>query len=151
MSSPSYLAARYSLQPPSSWRGLSIKPRRPERSRQKLKRIGVCLKLMLIGLCLLLPNGCVTVLTSTASVIGAGASTAGAYFDYLTAEKAEGVIIVPPIQEYTPEFLGKAASESEYLKEPCRHDLVNEKCSALGQMLIDYGVLRDKIRAAADQ
>ena len=103
---------------------------------------------MSIGLCLILPSGCVT---AASSILGAGASATGAYFDYLTAEKAEGVVIVPPMQEYTPEFLAKAAVETDFLKEPCPHDTVSDECSALGQMLIDYGVLRDKIRAAADQ
>ena len=92
-----------------------------------------------------------TLVSSIGSIVGAGASATGAYFDYLTAEKAEGVVIVPPIQEYTPEFLAKAAVETEFLKEPCSHDDVSDECSALGQMLIDYGVLRDKIRAAEDQ
>ena len=92
-----------------------------------------------------------TLVSSIGSIVGAGASATGAYFDYLTAEKAEGVVIVPPMQEYTPEFLAKAAVETDFLKEPCLHDAPLDDCSALGQMLIDYGVLRDKIRAAEDQ
>ena len=103
---------------------------------------------MAIAACLILPSGCVTV---ASSIVGAGASATGAYFDYLTAEKTEGVVIVPPMQEYSPEFLAKAAVETEFLKEPCSHDTVSDECSALGQMLVDYGVLRDKIRAAADR
>jgi hypothetical protein len=105
---------------------------------------------MAIAACLILQGGCVT-LTSASSVLGAGASMTGAYFDYLTAEKAEGVVIVPPMQEYGTAVQSKAADELDLLKSPCPADIVVPNCSALARMIIDYGVLRDKIRAAADQ
>jgi hypothetical protein len=103
---------------------------------------------MAIGLCLILPSGCVTV---ASSIVGAGASATGAYFDYLTAEKAEGVVIVPLMQEYGTAVQSQAADELDLLKSPCPADIVVPNCSALARMIIDYGVLRDKIRAAADQ
>jgi len=44
-----------------------------------------------------LPKGC---LTAASSVVGAGASAVGAYFDYKCAEKGEPVIVTPPIEAY---------------------------------------------------
>jgi hypothetical protein len=75
-------------------------------------------------------------------------SITSAYFDYKTAEKGEPVIVSAPLQKYSRKFLDRAATETGVLKKPCVHnEPLSENCSAIGQMLIDYGVLRDKIRA----
>jgi hypothetical protein len=92
-------------------------------------------------------NGCATVATS----IGAGASVAGAYFDYLTSEKGEAVIVTPPIVDYTAEIQTRAADEFERLGPPCARDIVTENCSAVARFVMDYGTLREKIRAAKTQ
>ncbi len=96
---------------------------------------------------LLLP-GCGAGITEIASIASASASSAGAYFDYKTSEKAEPVIVTPPIVEYNPEFMMRAALELEYLKPPCAKDEPSDACSTLGRMIIDYGDLREKIKAA---
>ncbi len=90
-------------------------------------------------------SGCVTVATST---VGAGASVAGAYFDYLTSEKGEPVIVTPPIVEYSKDIQSRAADELDKLSHACPRDVVTPDCSALSRMIADYGTLRQKIRAA---
>ena len=95
----------------------------------------------------LLLNACVTAISSVA---GAGASVTGAYFDYLTSEKAEPVIVTPPIEEYADEVQALAAIELDKLGEPCARDVVVSDCSALARLVMDYGTLRKKIRAAKE-
>ena len=99
----------------------------------------------MIAICLTLPGGCVTVVSS---VVGAGASATGAYFDYKTAQKAEPVIVVPELRNYGTAVQHAAADEVDTLAPPCPRDIVTPGCSALARMIIDYGVLRDQIRAA---
>lgn len=103
--------------------------------------------LLVTGLLTIPLNGCATVATS----IGAGASVAGAYFDYLTSEKGEAVIVTPPIVDYTAEIQVRAADEFDKLGPPCARDTVTENCSAVARFVMDYGTLRDKIRAAKTQ
>lgn len=91
-------------------------------------------------------NGCATIVSS----VGAAASVAGAYFDYLTSEKGEAVIVTPPIVDYTSEIQVRAADEFERLGPPCARDTVTENCSAIARFVMDYGTLRDKIRAAKE-
>ena len=100
--------------------------------------------LLLMALSLVLPTGCVTV---ASSVVGAGASAVGAYFDYKGAEKGEAVIVTPPLSSYSPEILKQAADEMDSMKQPCARDIPGD-CSAISRMVIDYGDLREKIRAA---
>tara|TARA_R100001163_G_scaffold40332_1_gene30606 strand:- start:268 stop:717 length:450 start_codon:yes stop_codon:yes gene_type:complete len=130
--------------PPSSWRGHSKKRNSGRRWRN---RASVWILLAIILLLVLPLSACVT-LTSSASIVGAGASTVGAYFDYLTSEKGEAVIVTPPLVDYTSEIQTRAADEFEQLGPPCARDHLTENCSAAARFIMDYGTLRDKIRAA---
>jgi hypothetical protein len=130
--------------PPSSWRGHSKKRNSGKPWR---KRASVWAALAIICLLAILVTGCVS-LTSSASIVGAGASTVGAYFDYLTSEKGEAVIVTPPLVDYTSQVQSRAADEFEQLGPPCARDHLTENCSAAARFIMDYGTLRDKIRAA---
>jgi uncharacterized protein YceK len=102
-------------------------------------------------LVLTLLNGCVTtVISSTASVVGAGASAIGAYFDWKTSEATEPVVVVPKIDQYSASVQDQMATELEKLSEPCPRDIenVSEDCSVTARFIIDYGDLRNRIRAA---
>ena len=102
-----------------------------------------------IAFILLLPTGCLTV---ASSVVSAGATAVGAYFDYKGAEKGEPVIVTPPIEAYSKELRDAAAAEMKALNGPCPRDTVNVSgCSALKRLVIDYGDLRQRIRAAKDE
>ena len=95
---------------------------------------------------LLLPTECVTV---ASSVVGAGASAVGAYYDYKGAKKGEPVIVTPPIDAFSYELQAAAAAELKSLNSPCPRDTVNvSDCSALKRLVIDYGDLRQRIRAS---
>ena len=86
--------------------------------------------------------------TAASSVVGAGASAVGAYYDYKGAEKGEPVIVTPPIEGYSEELQNAAAAEMKALAGPCPRDTVVGDCSVLKRMVIDYGDLRQRIRAA---
>jgi len=81
-------------------------------------------------------------------VVGAGASAVGAYWDYRGAKKGEAVVVTPPLVEYSPTIMNQAAAELEFMRPPCARDIAVGECSALSRMIIDYGDLREKIRAA---
>ena len=99
-------------------------------------------------MCLIIPlSACVTAIGSS---VGAAASLTGAYFDYLTSEKGEAVVVTPPLTEYAPEITSRAADEFEKLGPPCARDTIVADCSAAARLIMDYGTLRDKIRAAKD-
>ena len=100
--------------------------------------------LAVISLLIIPLSGCATIVSS----IGAGASVAGAYFDYLTSEKGEAVIVTPPIVEYDAKVQDRAADEFEKLGPPCARDTIIADCSAAARLIMDYGTLREKIRAA---
>ena len=89
-------------------------------------------------------------LTPSVLIVGAGASAVVAYFDYLISEKGETVIVTPPLVDYTSEIQSRAADEFEKLGPPCARDTVTANCSAAARLLMDYGTLRDKIRASKD-
>ena len=129
--------------PPSSWRGHCRKPSKGQLSR---RRVSVWTLLVMTGLLIIPLSGCATVVGS----VGAAASVTGAYFDYLTSEKGEAVIVTPPIVDYTSEIQVRAADEFERLGPPCARDTVTENCSAVARFVMDYGTLRDKIRAAKE-
>ena len=98
-----------------------------------------------IAAILLLPTGC---LTAATSVVGAGASA----WDYRGAEKGEPVIVTPPIEDYSKELQDAAAAEMKAIPGPCPRDTVNvSDCSALKRLVIDYGDLRQRIRAAREK
>ena len=84
--------------------------------------------------------------------MGAGASAVGAYWDYKGAKKGEPVIVTPPIDAYSKKLQAAAAAEMKALNGPCPRDTVNvSDCSALKRLVIDYGDLRQRIRAAKDE
>ena len=95
----------------------------------------------------ILVTGCVTAIGSG---VGAAASVTGAYFDYLASEKGEAVVVTPPLTEYAPEIMARSADEFEQLGPPCARDTIVADCSAAARLIMDYGTLRDKIRAAKD-
>ena len=75
----------------------------------------------------------------------------GAYYDYKGAEKGEPVIVTPPIEAYSKELQVAAAAEIKAISNPCPRDSVNvTDCSAVKDMVIDYGDLHQRIRAAKD-
>ena len=60
-------------------------------------------------------------------------------------------MVTPPIETYSKELQGAAAAEMKALNGPCPRDTVNVgDCSALKRLVIDYGNLRQLIRAAKD-
>ena len=129
--------------PPSSWRGKSLR-----RGSVKPWKKRVSVWMLFVIMCLIIPlSGCVTV---ASSVISAGATAVGAYWDYKGVEKGEAVIVTPPIVDYTSEIQTRAADEFEKLGPPCARDTVTENCSAVARFVMDYGTLRDKIRAAKE-
>mgnify|MGYP001187221811 CR=1 FL=1 len=102
-----------------------------------------------IALILILPTGC---LTAAGSIVGAGASAVGAYWDYQGAEKGEPVIVTPQIKAYSKELQAAAALETKSLNGPCPRDTLNGSgCSALKRLVIDYGDLLQHIRAVKDE
>ena len=130
---------------PSGWGGVSRRVRR----RRLYLRPRLAWRITAIALILLLPTGCLTV---ASSVVGAGASAVGAYWDYRGAKKGEPVIVTPPIEAYSKELQDAAAVEMKALNGPCPRDTVNvSDCSALKRLVIDYGDLRQRIRAAKDE
>lgn len=133
-----------SLSAPSSWRGRSLKASREKPWR---KRASAWMLLAVISLLIIPLSGCVTV---ASSLLSAGGSVASGYFGWLTSEKGEAVIVTPPIVEYDVEVQDRAADEFEKLGPPCARDTIIGNCSAAARLLMDYGTLREKIRAARD-
>tara|TARA_A100000172_G_scaffold38994_1_gene23777 strand:+ start:2351 stop:2785 length:435 start_codon:yes stop_codon:yes gene_type:complete len=129
--------------PPSSWRGHSLR----QGNAKPWKRRGSAWMLLAIMCLTILVTGCVTAVSSG---VGAAASVTGAYFDYLTSEKGEAVVVTPPLTDYAPEIMARAADEFEQLGPPCARDTIVADCSAAARLIMDYGTLRDKIRAAKD-
>ena len=117
--------------------------------RRLHQRSRLAWRITAIALILRLPTGC---LTAASSVVGASASAVGAYWDYRGAEKGEPVIVTPPIEGYSKELQDAAAAEMKSLNGPCPRDTVNvSDCSALKRLVIDYGDLRQRIRAAREK
>ena len=131
-----------SLSAPSSWRGRSLKAR-PEKPWRK--RGSVWMLLVIISLLIIPLTGCVGTIFSSLSAAG---SLGSSYFSYLTSEKGEAVIVTPPIVEYDPKVQSRAADEFEKLGPPCARDTIIGDCSAAARLIMDYGTLREKIRAA---
>ena len=93
-------------------------------------------------------TGCVT--TEIFSGVGAVGSVATAYFQYLQKEKGEPQIVTPDIEDYSSGVQALAADELDSLGPPCGRQEVADGCSAIHRMIIDYGDLRRRIRAAKD-
>ena len=87
-------------------------------------------------------------MTAISSGLGAVGSLASGYFSYKTAEKGEAIIITPPLVDYSTEIQATAADKLGQLGAPCSRDVVVAGCSAIARMIIDYGDLRRRIRAA---
>ena len=131
--------------PPSGWGGVS----RRIRARRRFQKPRHGWRIIAIALLLLLPTGCLTV---ASSAVGAGASAVGAYWDYRGAEKGKTVIVIPPIEDYSKELQAAAAAEMKAIPGPCPQDTVNvSDCSALKRLVIDYGDLRQRMRAAREK
>ena len=76
----------------------------------------------------------------------------GAYWDYQGAKKGEPVIVTPPIEAYSKELQAAAAAEMKAISDPCPRDtVIVANCSAVKRMVIDYGDLRQRIRAAREK
>ena len=85
-------------------------------------------------------------------MVWAGASAVGAYWEYQGAKKGEPVIVTPPIEDYPKELQAAAAAEMKAIPDPCPRDTVNVRdWSAVKRMVIDYGDLRQRIRAAREK
>ena len=113
-----------------------------QRPRHRSRRIA-------IALILLLPTGYLTV---ASRVVGAGASAVGGYWDYRGVKKREPVMVTPPITACSKEQQDAAAAEMRALNGPCPRDTVNvTDCSAVKRMVIDYGHLRQRVRAAREK
>lgn len=85
------------------------------------------------------------------SVVRAGASAVGAYWNYNGATKGEPVIVTPPIEGYSKDVQAAAAAEMKALAGPFPRDTVVGDCSVLKRLVIDYGDLRQRIRAAREK
>tara|TARA_R100000458_G_C8262323_1_gene237692 strand:- start:536 stop:793 length:258 start_codon:yes stop_codon:yes gene_type:complete len=85
--------------------------------------------------------------------MSAGASAAGAYFDYKTSKASEPVIVAPDLDQYSPPVQRRMADELQAMAPPCPRDAeaVQQDCSVTARMIMDYGDLRNRIRAAADK
>jgi len=130
--------------PPSSWRGHMLKRNAP-RTPRALKI--ACLALLL-AICLAPLGGCVV--TPIFSAVSATAGTASAYFDWKTSEASEPIVVAPDLVDYTAAVQDRAADELDRLGKPCPADTVTADCSAVARFIIDYGRMRDQVRAARE-
>ena len=96
-------------------------------------------------ICLALLAGCVT---PVFSAVSAGAGTASAWFDYKTSKATEPIVVAPDIVDYTAVVQARAADELDRLGKPCPADIVIADCSAVSRFVMDYGRMRDQVRAA---
>ena len=98
--------------------------------------------------CLALLSACVTPAFSAASAV---AGTASAWFDFKTSKASEPIVIAPDLVEYKPAVQDRAANELDRLGKPCPADTVIADCSAVSRFVIDYGRMRDQVRAAKEK
>ncbi len=56
-------------------------------------------------------------------------------------------LVAPPVLDYSPEVQAHAADELAALGPPCPRDAVFGGCSAVKRLVLDYGWLRDQVRA----
>ena len=60
--------------------------------------------------------------------------------------------MTPPIEDYSKELQAAAVVEMKAIPDPRPRDTVNVSgCSALKRLVIDYGDLRQRIRAAREK
>ena len=86
-------------------------------------------------------------MTAGFSAVSGVASVGSAYFDYKTMEKTEPVVVSPDVVSYSEMVQAHAADELERLGQPCPRDAIIADCSALSRMILDYGRMRDQVRA----
>lgn len=89
-------------------------------------------------------------MTAGFSAISGVAGVGSAYFDYKTMEKTEPVVVSPDVVAYSEAVQSHAADELERLGQPCPRDSVLADCSALARMILDYGKMRDQVRAVKE-
>lgn len=87
-------------------------------------------------------------MTPIFSAVSATAGTASAYFDYKTSKAAEPIIVAPDLVVYTAEVQSRAADELDKIGKPCPADAVIADCSVVARFVLDYGRMRDQVRAA---
>lgn len=87
-------------------------------------------------------------MTPVFSAASAIAGSASAYYDWKTSKASEPIVIAPDLVDYTAAVQGRAADELERLGKPCPADTVIADCSAVARFVIDYGRMRDQVRAA---
>ena len=127
--------------PPSSWHGHALK--RSARKTHPALRIACVVSLLLI--CQALIAGCVTPVFSPAPAV---AGSASAYFNYKTSEAAEPIVFAPDLVDSTAAVQARAADELDRLGKLCPADIVIADCSAVSRFVLDYGRMRDQVRAA---
>lgn len=64
------------------------------------------------------------------------------------ASDSPSFVATPDLYNYDDSVQERAAEEVDQLAPPCPRDQVFADCSALHRMIIDYGTVRDQIRAA---
>ena len=62
--------------------------------------------------------------------------------------KISSVVATPDLYQYAPEIQQRAANELTDLGPPCPRTTFVAGCSAVKTMVMDYGKVRDQIRAA---
>lgn len=55
--------------------------------------------------------------------------------------------VTPTIVEYNQPFQSKAADELQAMQPPCALDVILPGCSVVHRMVLDYGDLRNRVRA----
>ena len=95
--------------------------------------------------CLALLSACVT---PVFSAVSATAGTASAWFDYKTSKATEPIVVAPDVVDYTAAVQARAADELDRLGKPGPADIVIANCSAVSRFVMDYGRMRDQVRAA---
>ena len=113
---------------------------------QLLRKRGRGWSACVIAALTILLGGCVA---ETFSAPGASA-LGSTYFGYLAKEKGEPVVVTPDLEDYSDGLQALAADELRRLEPPCDRDGVAKDCSVVHRMIIDYGDLRLRIRAAKD-
>lgn len=84
-------------------------------------------------------------------MVGARAWAVGTYWSYKGATKGEPVIVTPPNEVFSKDVQAAAAVDMKALAGPCTRDTVVGDCSVLKRLVIDYGDLRQRIRAAREK
>ena len=86
----------------------------------------------------------------TFSAVGAAGALGSAYFDWKSQEKIEPQIVTPDIEDYSDGVQALAADELDRVGPPCGRTDIVKGCSVVHRMVIDYGDLRRRIRAAKE-